>query len=112
MSRSFIYVLVFNHIYTEMYTHTHTHGNNPSVTPHYSIPEAITHTPHTHIHTHTLSEDGDESSAAVPLCKLFSQTASTLVGGAASSDPAAVEERLSADTEDQLGPVHSPKVHR
>ncbi len=57
-------------------------------------------------HTHTRSEDGDESDAALPLCKLFPQTAPAVVRGAGCCDSAAVEERLSADTEHDLGPVH------
>ncbi|KAF3832646.1 hypothetical protein F7725_026311 [Dissostichus mawsoni] len=52
----------------------------------------------THIHTHTLSEDGDESSAAEPLCKLFPQTSSALVGSAGLRGPAAVEEQLPSRT--------------
>lgn len=50
----------------------------------------------------TRSEDGDESGGAVPLCKLFSPAARRAVSG----DSAAVEERLSADSEQQLGPEH------
>lgn len=61
---------------------------------------------HTHTHKHTRSEDGDESGAAVPLCKLFPRTASAVAGSAARGDSAAVEELLSADTEHYLGPVH------
>lgn len=50
----------------------------------------------------TRNEDGDESGAAVSLCKLFPRSASLLCGRAACGEPPAVESRLRADTAHSL----------
>lgn len=50
----------------------------------------------------TRNEDGDESGAAVPLCKLFPRSASLLCGRAAGDEPPSVERRLRADTAHSL----------